>query len=347
MRPGRRAHLKAVASITLAALGVVALSGCEAFPVAIFRPESPGATAINDLSLILLAIAAVVLVGVEAILLLAVVKFRNRPEESAVQTYGNVRLETGWTVATSLVILVVLVLTVKTMVEATSIQTIVLPSASAFPGDTLNVRVVGHQWWWSFEYPQGNVVTANEMHIPTDRPIKVQLESADVIHSFWVPRLAGKTDVIPGQINFGTFLATTQGVYAGECAEFCGIEHAHMGFRVIAEPISDFSEWMKQQLSPAAEPATAAQRQGREEFQRNCAGCHTVNGTEASGKAGPNLTHFASRQALGANLMENNPANLARWIQNPQASKPGNLMPNLGMSPAMVEQVVSYVSILK
>lgn len=344
----RRLALKIAPFLALASFALLGLTGCaESTPVAIFRPESPGATAIHNLSLVLLAIALVALVLVEVWLFIAVFRFRNRPEEQAVQTYGNFRLETGWTVATAVVVFVVLGLTVKTMAEATSLPSSALPGASAFPGDTLTLRVVGYQWWWRFEYPQMNLVTANEVYVPTDKPIKLQLESADVIHSFWAPRLGGKTDTIPGQINYSSFVAITPGVYEGQCAEFCGAQHARMGFRIIAVPPADFTAWVKAQQTPAAQPSTEAQRAGEQAFMRSCAGCHAVNGTNARGQSGPDLTHFGSRLSLGANTLENTPENLSRWLQDPQEVKPGNLMPNSKLDQATINQLVAYLENLK
>ncbi len=346
MRSTRNAT-RTIALLGLATFGLTALAGCQAAPAAIFRPESAEATAIHDLSIYLLAIAAVVLVGVETTLLVAILRFRNRPEEMAVQTHGNLRLETGWTVATAVAVIVILGMTIKTMGEVTSVPASALPEISAFPGDTVVLRVVGYQWWWKFEYPQSNVVTANEVHIPVGRPIKLQLESGDVIHSFWVPRLGGKTDTVPGQINYSNILATTPGTYEGECAEFCGAQHARMGFKVIAESAAEFSAWIKSQQALAAQPATEAQRAGEQAFQQSCGGCHSVAGTAAKGTSGPDLTHFGSRLSLGANTLPNTPENLARWIADPQEVKPGNLMPTAKLDGATVDQLVAYLENLK
>jgi cytochrome c oxidase subunit 2 len=324
-----------------------ASSGCGATPTAIFRPESPGAGAIYNLSIYLLVVAGAVFLLVETILLLAVFRFRGRPEEQATQTHGNIKLETGWTVATAVVLFVTLGLTVRTMGEASSLPEAALPQSSAWPGDTLVLRVVGAQWWWKFEYPDLKIVTANEVHVPEGRPIKLQLESADVIHSFWVPQLGGKTDMIPGHINYSSFLATSTGVYDGECAEFCGAEHARMGFRVFSDSPAEFSAWVKTQQSPAAQPITDDQKAGRDAFQRSCAACHTVAGTTAAGTVGPDLTHFGSRSSLAANTLPNTADNLAKWLQDPQTVKPGNNMPNLKLDQATVGHLVAYLESLK
>ena len=343
MRSTTNAMTDAIRIFPFLAPAALATAGCQSVPAAIFRPESPGATAIHDLSIYLLVVAGIVFLLVEVLLLTAVFRFRNRPEEQAVQTHGNPRLETGWTVATAIVLFATLGLTVRTMGEASSVPQAALPQASAWPGDTLVLRVVGYQWWWKFEYPDSQVVTSNEVHVPVGRPIKLQLESADVIHSFWVPRLGGKTDMIPGQVNYSSFLPTATGSYEGECAEFCGTEHARMAFKVIVDTPSDFSAWVKAQQSPGAQPATDAQKAGQGAFLRSCGGCHTVNGSAAQGKTGPDLTHFGSRTSLAANTLPNTPDNLAKWLQDPQGVKPGNSMPNLKLDQATVGQLVAYL----
>ena len=345
-----RRAVRPASLLVLAAVGLTTSAGCDAArssPAAIFRPESPGAAAIHDLSVILLVIAVVVLVGVETVLLVAVFRFRNRPEESAVQTHGNLRLEVGWTVATALAILVILGLTVKTMGEVTASPAEALPAASAFPGDTLVMKVVGYQWWWAFHYPQLDIVTANEVYVPVGKTVKVELESADVIHSFWAPRLGGKTDMIPGQTNYTSFLAISPGVYEGECAEFCGLQHAHMAFKIVAVPPAEFSGWVRSQQTAAAQPSTEAQRAGERAFLRLCASCHTVKGTEAAGRSGPDLTHFGSRQTIGAGTLRNSREDLVRWLRDPQEAKPGNLMPNLKVDQATIDQLVAYLESLR
>lgn len=341
----RRALMLAVA-IGLAA----GLTGCDAIqhgaPAAIFRPESPQASQINQLSILLLVIAGIAFVIVEAWLIIAGLRFRNRPEEEAVQTHGNLMLETGWTLGTALIVFIVLGLTIKTMADVTAIPNAALPQSSAFPGDVMVMRAVGHQFWWTFEYPQDGVVTGNEVHVPVGRTVKVQLEAEDVIHSFWAPRLMGKTDMIPGQINNTSFVATRPDTYIGICSEFCGTQHAHMGFLITAVPVAEFSNWMRQQQAPAAEPTNDQQRAGQQAFPR-CAACHTLRGTQAQGKLGPDLTHFGSHQSIAANTLQNTPENLARWLRNPQEVKPGNKMPNLNLDPATVDQLVAYLGNLK
>lgn len=342
-----------IALAVLAALGSTAtLAGCDAaqhgYPVTMFRPESPQSGYIYNLTITIGIIAAIAFVIVEGWLLIAAFRFRNRPEEQAVQTHGNLKLEAGWTIVTAVVMFAVLGLTIKTMVDVTALPvSAAVPAGSAFPGDMVTIKVTGHQWWWAFEFPGEGVVTANEVHVPVGRTVRVQLESADVIHSFWIPRLNGKTDTIPGHTNYTSFLAAAPGVYHGLCGEYCGAEHAHMGFRVIAESVTSFSDWMRAQQANAAQPTTDQQKAGAQDFVRICSACHTARGTQAQGKIGPDLTHFGSRQTLAADMLDNTPQNVATWLHDPQAVKPENLMPNLHLDQATIDQLVAYLENLK
>lgn len=349
MGPDRNPVVRGLLPFFSLLLLAVLLTGCGDAGnqnVSMLKPESPQATNIQDLAKLLLVIGGIAFVIVEGWLLVAAFRFRNRPEEEAVQTHGNLGLETGWTVVTAVVIFAVLGLTVKTMVDVTAQPASALPAASAFPGDVVTMRVVGHQWWWTFEYPNEKVVAANEIHVPVGRTVKVQLESEDVIHSFWVPRLNGKTDTIPGHTNFTSFLAIQPGVYHGICGEYCGSQHAHMGFRIIAEPVADFSNWVRAQQADAAQPTTDQQKAGQQAFAV-CAGCHTVRGTPAQGKIGPDLTHVGGRQSIAADTLENTPENLAIWLHDPQAVKPENKMPNLHLDQATIDHLVAYLENLK
>lgn len=195
--------------------------------------------------------------------------------------------------------------------------------------DALRIEVIGHQWWWEVRYPDHpGAVSANEIHVPAGRPVQLELVSRDVIHSFWVPQLAGKIDVLPEQRNRLGFRAEAPGTYRGQCAEFCGAQHARMRLLVIAQPPAAFAQWLARQQRPAAAPATAAQARGREQFLgRACAQCHTVRGTPAAGRVGPDLTHVGARRTLGAVSLANTPANRKAWIAGNQSIKPGNRMP--------------------
>lgn len=212
----------------------------------------------------------------------------------------------------------------------------------------LKLVVIGHQWWWEARYPEGGVVTANEIHIPTNTSVDVVARTADVIHSFWVPELNRKIDTIPGQNNQVELFAERPGAYRGQCAEFCGLEHAHMSFRVIAEPKAKFERWLTAQAKPAAEPSGGLAERGKELFDENaCAGCHTIGGTPAEGTIGPDLTHVGSRETLGALTIENTPRELQRWITNPQAIKPGVKMPGLELSGSDFHAIAAYLEGLR
>ena len=227
-------------------------------------------------------------------------------------------------------------------------------SAIRAPSGTkpLDVEVVGRQWWWEIRYP-GNgpserVITANEMHVPVGRDVKVQLTSGDVIHSFWVPRLNGKTDLIPGRAAAQIFRADQPGIYHGRCAEFCGYQHAHMGFLVIAEPTERFEAWLAAQRNPAVEPASDAASRGREVFLTStCVTCHTIRGTDAAGTKAPDLTHIASRRTIAAATLSNNAGSLGGWIADSQGIKPGNHMPPNSLPAQDLLALLAYLGSLK
>ena len=219
------------------------------------------------------------------------------------------------------------------------------------PG-ALSIDVVGHQWWWEVVYnspdPSQTLTTANEIHVPVGRPVTLNLSSTDVIHSFWVPSLMGKADLIPGRHNDLTFTADKPGVYNGTCAEFCGLQHAHMGIRVVAQSVADFDAWRSGQLQPAASPATRSAEAGEAVFQSSaCALCHTVAGTPAGGQVGPDLTHLASRSSLAAGTLDLGRGQLAAWIADPQGIKPGAKMPDIRLSPDRLNALVDYLMGLK
>jgi len=241
------------------------------------------------------------------------------------------------------------------------ISTLVLIASAAWAMSTLNrvarepadgpltIEIAAHQWWWEVRYLNAVAsrifITANEMHIPVGEPVRLRFVSADVIHSFWVPALAGKMDIIPGRTNATWLDAKQPGTYFGECSEFCGLQHAHMVFRVIADPPSAFQAWWNAQLKTA--PTTpGSDEHGRELFLRSCGACHTVRGTEAGGIYGPDLTHLMSRGMIAASL-PNTPDRLAAWIADPQALKPGTLMPKVELSDADLRVVTSFVETLR
>jgi cytochrome c oxidase subunit 2 len=315
----------------------VAFSGCAGSP-SVLAPSSPQADQIAGLFWALLGIAAVVFVVTEVLLIVALVRFRDRAgAREPDQIHGNVRLETAWTLAPALIVAGIFVATVTTMNAV----------AQPLPG-ALQVKVIGHQWWWEIQYPGQAITTATDLHVPVGTPVDVELAAADVIHSFWVPELAGKTDAIPGHTTFVRFTAGKPGTYDGFCAEFCGTQHANMRFLVIAEPREQFDDWVKRMQAPAGVPAAGQVARGAQAVVAGiCAGCHTIDGTQAQGKVGPNLTHFGSRQTIGAVSLQNTPENLAAWLSDPQAVKPGNLMRIPKLSPETIQDIIAYLETLK
>ncbi|HEV2854985.1 MAG TPA: cytochrome c oxidase subunit II [Thermoanaerobaculia bacterium] len=256
---------------------------------------------------------------------------------------GRMNRLVGGAVAVTVVILFVLL--VASVGTGRAIASLSAPHAPI-------VKVTGHQWWWQVEYvdavPGRSLTTANEIHIPVGRPVLFRLQATDVIHSFWVPNLHGKRDMIPGHDNEIWIQADRPGVYRGQCAEFCGFQHAHMGLLVIAEPPAQYEAWYKSQLQPAATPVTARQERGRQLVQSlPCALCHNVQGSQASGKTGPDLTHLASRRTIAAGTLPNTRGNLAGWILDPQTVKPGNHMPANTMASDDLQALLDYLEILK
>jgi cytochrome c oxidase subunit 2 len=257
------------------------------------------------------------------------------------QVAGSHPLEIAWTLAPAVVLAVVLVISLQTL-RTVGYQPSD-PAGSRPPGPSLHVTVVGHQWWWEFDYPNLGIVTANEMHVPVGTVVDLDVESADVIHSYWTPQLGGKIDAIPGTVNHTWFEATQTGTYHGQCAEFCGVEHAGMQLNVIVESSDQFQAWVQGQQAPVAAMTGEAARGEQIFLNGACIGCHTINGTQAQGKVGPNLTHFAIRQYFAGETVLNTPGNMARWLANPQDVKPGNLMPDLHLSQDQINALVAFI----
>jgi cytochrome c oxidase subunit 2 len=256
------------------------------------------------------------------------------------------RLRTVVGIATGLTILIVLGLTVVSV----SVGKIV--SASVVPTGSMVVEVTGTQWWWKVRYansdPRRVLDTANEIHIPTSQPVAIRGESNDVIHSFWVPGLQGKRDLIPGRTTVEWLEADKPGEYRGQCAEFCGLQHAHMAFLVIAQPPDQFNAWMEHQLRPAVEPSDDDTRRGQEIFlKKACVLCHAIRGTDAAAQIGPDLTHFASRKTIAAGTLSNTKGNLAGWIADPKNIKPGTHMATVPIQPTEMQPLIDYLESLK
>jgi cytochrome c oxidase subunit 2 len=335
----RRGRLGIAGAVALAAAALAWPAGALAQPASPFAPASPQARSVSDLFILLLVIAGLIFLLVQGMLLYMVARFRARPGDGEPrQVFGHRNLEIGWTAAPALILAVVFFLMLPAM-----------RGASAPQGDALPIVAIGHQWWWEFQYPNQSVLTANELHIPVGQPVRVQLESADVIHSFWIPRLNGKTDLIPGKTNSLWLQAQEADTYLGQCAEFCGIQHAWMLLRVIAQAPADFDAWVANERQPAAAPAGGSPAaQGQQLFtQRTCVNCHTIQGTNARGTVGPDLTHMGSRQTIGAGVLDNTLDNMRRWLKNPQAVKPGSNMPDFHLSDADVDALAAYLEGLK
>ena len=231
---------------------------------------------------------------------------------------------------------------------ALTLRTLPRTSPASASATGLTIEVVGRQWFWDVAYPGTGVRTANEIHIPVGIPVNVEVSSGDVVHSFWVPELNRKIDMIPGQTNRVTLEADQAGTYRGQCAEFCGLQHAHMAFYVVAEPKAKFDAWLARESQPAALPSTPELERGQQVLLGSaCVYCHTISGTTASGKIGPDLTHLASRRSLAAALLPNSRGYLAAWILDPQHLKPGNKMPGTDLSGTELQALLAYLESLK
>jgi cytochrome c oxidase subunit 2 len=286
--------------------------------------------------------STIVFLGAVVLLLLAWVR-RRRP---GMPLFGE-----NENAARALVVLFGIVIPIVALIALFTVANIRILNVTEAPaaGSTdLTVEVIGHQWWWEVRYPGTKAVTANEIHIPVNTRVLLVARSADVIHSFWAPRLNRKIDMIPGRENRILLYADEPGRYRGQCAEFCGIQHAHMGLFVIAEPQAQFQSWLRNQEQPAVAAAGSDAQPGAQAFaSMSCAGCHTIRGTPAAGRLGPDLTHLASRQTLAADTIPNGPGYLAAWIADPQHFKPGNRMPGLNLTKGDLESLVAYLQRLK
>ena len=314
-------------------------------PTNIFAPVSTPASSIFGLSLFVLAVTAVIFAVVFSLLVFSVVRFRKRRDDDGrepPQIYGSNQVELAWTVIPMLIVVTLF------MATARVIAGIQKPSR---PTSAVEVTAVGHQFWWEFRYPGWQVVTANELHVPLSEPDHptptfITLTSADTDHSFWVPRLAGKTDLIPNRVNTMWIDPHETGLYLGQCAQYCGTQHAKMLLRVYVQTRDDFDRWIQEQSQPAR--ADDAAYEGRRIFETTaCVNCHTVTGTPASGRFGPNLTHLMSRETLASGAVANTPANLRQWIRNPAVLKPGCKMPAMDLSDQDINAVTAYLETLR
>ena len=325
-----------------------------------FSNASTPASEVSGISFFVLTITGLIFVTMSGLLTYALVRFRGRKGDMTepAQVFGSLQIELSWTIIPILIIVVLFLTTARVLFKVQDAQK---------PASALDVTVVGHQFWWEFRYPQYNVVTANELHVPvsstaTDRPTFMKLTSADVIHSFWVPQLAGKTDLLPNRVNEMWIDPREAGLYEGQCAQFCGAEHAKMLLRVYVDTPEQFHEWIQNQKKVQPEMSS----QGRvedvslENSQSNsavagqyvfehqaCISCHTVAGTVATGGYGPDLTHLMSRATIAAGAAKNTQEQLLRWITDPNQIKPGSLMPAMHLTDRENEQITAYLMTLK
>lgn len=353
----RRARL-----LGLLGLLVLFLAGCaESAPLDTLEPEGPAARTIQDLVAPVFIVAGVVFVLVEGAVLFIAWKFRSRkdddPDEFPVQVEGNQRLEIGWTVLPAVILAPIAVLTLITIFELEERR-----------DDSIRIEVAGNQWWWEFSYDidddgEADIVTATEMVVPVGAQIDLAITSNDVIHSFWIPRLNGKRDAVPGRVHTWMLTADEPGYYLGQCTEYCGLSHANMRMAVVALPQDEYDAWVQSQLQPGPEPDTAAETRGQELFTARCASCHVVNGLEAQpgeehplvAGVAPNLTHFAQRRVFAGGIFELynddgtvNRGQLEAWLRDPPGEKPmaadGNRgMPNLGLTEPQIDDLVEYL----
>jgi cytochrome c oxidase subunit II len=301
-----------------------------------FDPVTPQGLAITNLFWFELILIALLLTLVLAWIILALTRFRARPGDATEppQVHGNRRVEIAWTATPALVLAVIFVLVVQTM-----------RTVDAQQADAQRVHVIGHQWWWEFQYPDQQVITANELHVPVGLPLAVDLDSIDVIHSFWIPQMGWMRDAIPGKTNQIQVLFDRAGVFQGACTQYCGLQHAWMRIRVVADPPDQYQTWLQQQRQTVS--MTGAH--GEQVFLQNtCVNCHAIRGLPAPAQVGPDLTHFGSRATLGAGVVDNTPDNLRRWIRDPKTFKPGVLMPAFSnISDADLDALVQYLESLQ
>ncbi|CAN5118652.1 cytochrome c oxidase subunit II [soil metagenome] len=322
--------------------------------LSIFDPASPSAESIRGLFILVIAITGGILALVEGVLIYTLIRGKRRQgnrDAEPPQVYGSKPIEIAWTAAPALVVFVLILLVGRVIWEVR--VDIDKPPAGSKP---LYVTVIGRQWWWEYRYETYdgrtlNFTTANELHIPVSepgqpRPVYLNLQSADVCHSFWVPRLGGKTDLLPGRVNTMWLQTNEAGLHLGQCAEYCGTQHANMLIRVVAESPAEFDAWCQHEAANAVDDASV--KAGRDLFlNTSCVNCHAVRGTMAKGTYAPDLTHLMSRQTLASGMIPNTPENLKKWVVNPNSIKPGCLMPGFALKDSEMNLVIDYLKTLK
>jgi cytochrome c oxidase subunit II len=339
-------HLLILAGAWLSAACCLAQTAAhDSKSTSIFAPDSTPADAIFGVSMFILAVTGVIFAIVFSLLVYAAVKFRNRPTDDRrepLQIYGSNQLELAWTVIPILIVIVLFMTSARVIHEVQDARQ---------PEGTIQVIVTGHQFWWEYTYPQYGFVTANELHIPLSNPAHptptfLQLLSADTDHSFWIPRLAGKTDLIPNHPVTTWIEPHEIGLYLGQCAQYCGTQHAKMLLRAYVESRADFDRWVQTQQKMAGDGSGLSPEalEGRKVFNATaCVNCHVIAGTVATGHFGPDLTHLMSRETIASGAAPNTAADLRRWIRNPADIKPGSLMPSMNLTDQELDQVTAYL----
>ncbi len=321
------------------------IAGCSGTPVNMLDARGPAAANIAELWWVMFVLGTAIFLLVVGIVLAIVLKRRSQADTDAVDQRPDQRdnrwIMVGGIIMPLIVLAVVFGFTMRSMADLNSDES------------ELTIEVIGRRWWWEVNYPDLGITTANQIHIPVGVPVDIVLQSGDVIHSFWVPQLHGKMDAIPGRVNRLQIQADEAGHYRGECGEFCGIQHTHMGFVVVAQPPDAFDTWLAREQQPAAAPEDAQAVRGQEVFaSAGCVYCHTIRGLDFSSidasavDLGPDLTHFASRLTIGAGILPNNRGNLSGWIANPQHIKPGVLMPASALSGDDLQALLAYLETL-
>ena len=322
--------------------------------LSIFAPASPAAASIRDLSILVFAITGFIFVVVEGVLVFTIIRFRRRRAEASgepPQVYGSKPIEIAWTAAPGLLVFILILVITRTLWEV-SIES---PTGRS-DEQALHVTVIGRQWWWEYRYDEYNgrklgFTTANELHIPASetaipRRVYLTLKSADVCHSFWVPRLAGKTDLIPGRTNLMWLETGESGLYVGQCAEYCGSQRANMLIRLVVDEPEDFERWLANEARPAVDDPSV--RAGKAVFLgQTCINCHRVRGTPAQGTYVTDLTHLMSRATIAAGMVPSTAKDLGHWIEDPQTVKPGCLMPAFGLDVRDRTRLVDYLLTLR
>jgi len=331
------------------AAGLVACAG--EYPQSTLDPASGFSAQLSDLFTTIFWWAVAVFVVVQALLIYTVVRYRSRPGQQGEpkRVHGHTKLEIAWTIAPAIILVFIAVPTIRTIFEV---------DGTPEPG-ALEIEVIGHQWWWEYRYPEYGIVTANELHVPVDRPVSLTMTSVDVIHSFWIPRLGGKRDVIQGRTTRLALTPDSVGTYMGQCAEFCGPSHANMRARVVVESPEDFGVWIARQSTPALplDSLTGLVRAGAEAFTKirdpanhSCIICHRVEPL-SYGAIGPNLTHVGSRSTIAGGILPNTPDGLRRWLSNPPGEKPGDLpgrsMPKIDLTEEEIDALVAFLQSLR